>query len=408
MNRLFLAAFSVLILISGASLADRADRALLTQAFSQAGLETPKAKAKAELLDEMISKIVEVYVEPKESHQISEAAAKAVRELKPPQSPDDAFKAATTAMSEVLDPHTAYLTPADMDDMRTSFSGQFGGVGMELTMKEDQVVVVAPIDDTPAARAGIKVDDRILKVDGTPTAGQSLMQVVSKIRGKVGTPVTLTLATTNGVTRDVVLKREIIQLQAVKGRLDGSDVAYVRVTQFAGGTAANLRSTLLDLEKAAGGRLKGIVLDLRRNPGGLLDQAIAVADLFLGDVPIVSTTGRRSQDRQVYSGRIGEIMPGLPIVVLIDGGSASASEIVAGALKDHRRAVLVGQKSFGKGSVQTILDLSEGGMRVTTSRYLRPSTQPVDKVGITPDIVTEPVEGSDPQLDRALKVVRGQ
>ncbi|MBF0325475.1 S41 family peptidase [Magnetospirillum moscoviense] len=407
MNRLFLAAFSVLVLISGASLADRADRALLTQAFTQAGLETPKAKAKAELLDEMIAKIVEVYVEPKESHQISEAAAKAVRELKPPQSPDDAFKAATGAMSEVLDPHTAYLTPADMDDMRTSFSGQFGGVGMELTMKEDQVVVVAPIDDTPAARAGIKVDDRILKVDGTPTAGQSLMQVVSKIRGKVGTPVTLTLSTTNGVTRDVVLKREIIQLQAVKGRLDGSDVAYVRVTQFAGGTAANLRSTLLDLEKAAGGRLKGIVLDLRRNPGGLLDQAIAVADLFLGDVPIVSTTGRRSQDRQVYSGRIGEIMAGLPIVVLIDGGSASASEIVAGALKDHRRAVLVGQKSFGKGSVQTILDLSEGGMRVTTSRYLRPSTQPVDKVGITPDIVTEPVEGSDPQLDRALKVVRG-
>jgi carboxyl-terminal processing protease len=212
----------------------------------------------------------------------------------------------------------------------------------------------------------------------------------------------------DGALRDVVLRREIIHLQAVKGRMEGSDVAYIRITQFAGGTAQTLKTTLQDLERSAGGRLKGVILDMRRNPGGLLDQAIAVADLFLGDVPIVQTTGRRAEDRQIYSGRSGEIVAGLPMVVLIDGGSASASEIVAGALKDHRRAVLVGQKSFGKGSVQTVMPLSEGGMRVTTSRYLRPSTQTVDKVGITPDIVTEPAESGDPQLDRALKVVRGQ
>jgi carboxyl-terminal processing protease len=408
MTRLLFAALGLLVLFSGAAHADRADRALLASAFSQAGLDSTRSKAKADLLDEMIAKIVEVYVEPRESHLLAETAAVALRALKAPQSPDDAFKAATAALTEKLDPHTAYLTPSDMDDMKTSFSGQFGGVGMELTMKEDQVVVVAPIDESPAARAGIQVDERILRVDGQSVAGLSLMQVVSRIRGKVGTSVTLGMKRTDGTVRDVILRREIIHLQAVKGRLEGHDIAYVRITQFAGGTAQTLKSTLLDLERTAGGRIKGVVLDMRRNPGGLLDQAIAVADLFLGDVPIVSTTGRRAEDREVYSGRSGEIMAGLPMVVLIDGGSASASEIVAGALKDHRRAVLVGQKSFGKGSVQTVLPLTEGGMRVTTSRYLRPSTQAVDKVGITPDIVTESQEGADPQLDRALKVVRGQ
>ena len=408
MIRLILIAVGALILAAGPVRADRADRALLGSAFSQAGIDAPKARAKAELLDEMIDKIAEVYVEPKDPHRLAEAAARAVRELKAPQSVDDAFKAAAAAVSADLDPHTAYLTPSDMDDMKTSFSGQFGGVGMELTMKEDQVVVVAPIDDTPAARAGIQVDERIVRVDGQPVAGLSLTQVVSRIRGRVGTSVTLGMKRADGALRDVVLRREIIHLQAVKGRMEGSDVAYIRITQFAGGTAQTLKTTLQDLERSAGGRLKGVILDMRRNPGGLLDQAIAVADLFLGDVPIVQTTGRRAEDRQIYSGRSGEIVAGLPMVVLIDGGSASASEIVAGALKDHRRAVLVGQKSFGKGSVQTVMPLSEGGMRVTTSRYLRPSTQTVDKVGITPDIVTEPAENGDPQLDRALKVVRGQ
>jgi len=407
MTRPFLI-FLFVLLLPASACADRADRALLTQAFTHAGISQGESRAKAELLDEMIDKIVEVYVEAKDAHLLADAAAKALAEIKEPPTPDAAFKAAAAALTAQLDAHTAYLSPADMDDMRASFTGQFGGVGMELTMRDDQVVVVAPIDDTPAARAGIKIDDHIVKVDGQPTTGLSLMQVVARIRGKVGTTVRLTLQDTAGAVREVGLRREIIHLRPVRSHLEGGDVAYVRITQFAGGTAHAVKAALVELDRQAAGRLKGIVLDLRRNPGGLLDQGIAVADLFLNDVPIVSTAGRRPGDSQTYNGRTGEIFATLPIAVLIDGGSASASEIVAGALKDNGRATLVGQKSYGKGSVQTILSLSEGGMRVTTSHYLRPSRTPVDKVGITPDVAQDPVEGSDNQLTEALKLLRAR
>ncbi|CAA7612656.1 S41 family peptidase [Magnetospirillum sp. UT-4] len=403
MMRLLLLCLGI-VLSAPAAWADRADRAVLSAAFDQAGIEGDPVRAKVFLIDEMIGRIADTYVEPRERSALAHAAAEAVRKLDRKASPDEAFKTAVEAMVKQLDPHTAYLSPADMEDMRSMVTGEFGGVGMELTMKDDHVTVVAPIDDTPAARAGIMAGDRITLVDGQTVQGQSLSQVVARIRGKVGTRVTLMLARPDGKPREVVLRREIIHVSAVRGRLEG-DVAYVRLSQFAGGVAINLKSTLLDLDRAAGGRLGGIVLDLRRNPGGLLDQAVEVSDLFLGDVPIVATTGRRQEDRQVYSGRSGEILANVPMAVMIDGGSASASEIVAGALRDNRRAVLVGQKSFGKGSVQTLLPLSEGSLKVTTAHYLRPSTLPVDKVGLQPDI---PAEGDDVQLERALKAVRGR
>jgi carboxyl-terminal processing protease len=409
MSRLSPLLLVLLLLVAPAAQADRADRAALQAAFAHAGFEGEPARAKAALLEEMIGRIADVYVEPRQSRDLIDGAVQAVRALPKPSTPEVVFRAATESMAKTLDPHTTYLSPSDMDEMKVTMSGEFGGVGMELSMKDEHVTVVAPIDDTPAARAGVVAGDRLTHVDGQSVAGLSLTQVVSRIRGRAGTSVALILVRADGAnqTRNVTLtlRRDIIRVVAVKGRLEG-DVAYVRVTQFAGGVAQTLQRTLLDLDKSASGTLKGIVLDLRRNPGGLLDQAIAVSDLFLGDVPIVATTARRAEDRHVYNGRVGEILASLPMVVLIDGGSASASEIVAGALHDNRRAVLVGQKSFGKGSVQTVLPLSEGGLKVTTARYLRPNTLPVDQIGIDPDIAAEPAEGSDPQLERALKAVK--
>nr|WP_249209252.1 S41 family peptidase [Magnetospirillum sulfuroxidans] len=318
---------------------------------------------------------------------------------------DDAFKEALTELSHTLDPHTAYLSVAEWNDMQVSVSGKFSGVGMELAMKDKMVVVVAPIDGSPAAQAGIQPEDRVLAVDGQTIEGLSLTQVVNRIRGPVGRKVALRLANSAGQEREVTIIRDLIRLHPVSGRLEG-DVAIIRVSQFSGGVTALLRNQVIDLQKQAAFGLKGMVLDLRRNPGGLLDEAVRMADLFLGDVPIVSTKARNPDDDEHRSGHVGEILPGVPMVVLIDGGSASASEIVAGALKDHHRAILVGQKSYGKGSVQVLEKLSEGGVRVTIARYFRPSDQPVDGIGITPDQEVAPAEGSDPQLEKALETVR--
>lgn len=404
MTRLML--ILVLLFAAPKAWADRVDRLALAAAFADMGVQGEAAQAKAVLLDEVLAKIVDNYVEQRKSRDLVEAAVTALRAAPKQADGNAAMVAALEGVGKVLDPHTLYLSPADLDDMRVSLAGSFSGVGMELALKDDAVTVVAPIDDTPAARAGIVAGDRLTHVDGQPVAGLSLTQVVAKIRGPTGSAVALTLLRVGGQAQIVTLKRDVIRVTAVKSRLEG-EVGYVRISQFNTGVAKLVGTALAELDKAAGGRLAGIVLDLRRNPGGLLDQAIAVSDLFLGDVPIVSTAGRLPDSRQLYSGRPGEIFANLPMVVLIDGGSASAAEIVAGALHDNRRAVLVGQKSYGKGSVQTILQLSQGAVKVTTARYLRPNTEPVDQIGIQPDIVApEPSEGLDPQLQRALAIVK--
>ncbi len=390
---------------SSAAWADRADRALLRDAFQKAGQTEQAAEPKVELLDEIIEKIAARHIDARSTHPLAEKAAASIAAK--PASLEEGFQAATAELTHVLDPHTAYLSPSEWKDMQVSVSGKFSGVGMELAMKDKKVMVVSPIDGSPAAAAGIKPDDQVMAVDGEPVEGRTLSQVVSRIRGPVGHDVRLLLQSPDGKQREVTITRDIIRLHPVKGRLEG-DVAVVRVSQFSGGVSSMLRQEIQELEKQSAFGLKGIVLDLRRNPGGVLDEAVRMADLFLGAVPIVSTKAREPDDSENRSGRAGEILPGVPMVVMIDGGSASASEIVAGALKDNKRAVLVGQKSYGKGSVQVLQEVSEGGIRVTIARYFRPSNQPVDGIGITPDIEIAPSETGDSQLDMALKTVRGK
>lgn len=403
-NRLMVTLLGV-ALFSSSAWADRADRQVLRQAFEKAGTTSTEAEPKVELLDEIIQAFASRHVDVHDPHILSQKAAIAIAAK--PMPADDAFKEALTELSHSLDPHTAYLPEAEWNDMQVSVSGKFSGVGMELSMKDKAVVVIAPIDGSPAAQAGIRPDDRVVAVDGEAIEGLSLIQVVSRIRGPVGQKVELRLSDTTGQERNITIIRDIIRLHPVKGRLDG-DVAVVRVSQFSGGVSAQLRRELIDLEQKSAFGLKGMVLDLRRNPGGLLDEAVKMADLFLGAVPIVSTKARDPSDDEHRSGRAGDILPGIPMAVLIDGGSASASEIVAAALKDNQRAVLIGQKSYGKGSVQVLEKISEGGLRITIARYFRPNNQPVDGIGITPDQDVAPTETGDPQLEQALAAVRGR
>ena len=390
------------LVLAAPAWADRADRAVLRQAFEQSGNTVASAEPKVELLDEIIDMIAKRHVDARSPHPLAQQAAAAIAAK--PMAVDQAFQAALAELTHRLDPHTAYLSPSEWSDMQVSVSGKFSGVGMELAMKDKAVVVIAPIDGSPATQAGIKSDDRVLAVDGDSVDGLTLAQVVGRIRGPVGKEVRLRLRSLDGAERELRIVRDIIRLHPVKGRLEG-DVAVIRVSQFSGGTAAMLRQQLLELDSHAAFGVKGVVLDLRRNPGGVLDEAVRMADLFLGAVPIVSTKARDPDDDEQRAGRAGEILPDVPMAVLIDGGSASAAEIVAGALKDHRRAVLVGQKSYGKGSVQVLEKLSEGGLRVTIARYFRPSSQAVDGIGIAPDIEVAPAETGDPQLERAIALV---
>lgn len=385
--------------------ADTADRAALNAAFRQAGLDNATAGAKARLLDQITELVAESYVEPRDAHTLATAAAAAIA-AQPPGSPAAAVvKAGTDAVSARLDPHTAYLTPAEWADMKTVVDGRFSGVGMELAADPSGIRVITALDGSPAAKAGITPGERIIAVDGQSIDGQSLAQVVALIRGPRGKPVTLSLVKDATGPRDVTVIRDTISLHPVSGRLDG-DIAIVRLNQFVGGAADLLKDTLGQLDAQAAFGIKAIVLDLRRNPGGLLDQAVEAADLFLDDQAIVTTRDRANRDGQTLRGRRGQILPGRPMVVLIDGGSASAAEILAGALHDDGRAVLVGQKSYGKGSVQSLLRLSEGGMRLTIARYFRPNGQAVDGIGITPDAVVANAETGDAQLDRALALLR--
>ncbi|MHC5655019.1 S41 family peptidase [Stappia sp.] len=304
--------------------------------------------------------------------------------------PDDAalVESAINGMLSSLDPHSSYLSPKHFRDMQVQTRGEFGGLGIEVTMEDGLVKVVTPIDDTPAYKAGVLAGDLITHIDGEQIQGMTLSDAVEKMRGPVNTDIELTVRR-EGQAKPLKLSitRDIIRIRSVRQRAEG-DVAYIRVTQFNEQTFDGLKDAMDELSKEIGpDKLKGVVLDLRNNPGGLLDQAIAVSDAFLERGEIVSTRGRNTAETQRYNARSGDLAEGLPVIVLINGGSASASEIVAGALQDHKRATLLGTRSFGKGSVQTIVPLgANGAIRLTTARYYTPSGVSIQAKGITPDI----------------------
>ncbi|WP_107497840.1 S41 family peptidase [Thalassobius sp. I31.1] len=302
------------------------------------------------------------------------------------------IEAAINGMLTSLDPHSSFLPPADFDDMREQTRGEFGGLGIEVTQEEGFVKVVSPMDGTPADVAGMEAGDFITHVDGESLLGLTLNEAVELMRGPVGSETVITVVR-EGVDEpfDVSIIRDTIQLTAVRTRIEGSTVV-LRVTTFNDQTYDNLSEGLAKSVEELGGieNVNGFVLDLRNNPGGLLNQAIAVSDAFLNAGEIVSTRGRAPEDGERWNARDGDLTEGLPIVVLINGGSASASEIVAGALQDHRRAIVVGTRSFGKGSVQTIMPLrGDGAMRLTTARYYTPSGRSIQALGVSPDIVVE-------------------
>jgi carboxyl-terminal processing protease len=297
---------------------------------------------------------------------------------------------AVQGMLAGLDPHSAYLDADSFKDMRVETEGQFGGLGIEVTMENGFVKVVSPIEDTPAARAGLKTGDLIIRLDEKAVKGLSLTEAVRMMRGKPGTDITLTVVR-EGVNKPlkITVKRAIIKIQSVKSRLLEPGFGYVRITQFQAGTDKSLIEAVKKLEQENKGMLRGLVLDLRNNPGGVLNAAVGVSDAFLDKGLIVYTEGRVPDSRMRLSATPGDVLNGAPMVVLINGGSASASEIVAGALQDNKRAVIMGTKSFGKGSVQTIIPISNGGaLKITTARYYTPSGRSIQASGIEPDIVT--------------------
>jgi carboxyl-terminal processing protease len=302
---------------------------------------------------------------------------------------EELIEAAINGMLTALDPHSGYLDAKKYRDMQVQTRGEFGGLGIEVTMENGLVKVVSPIDDTPAFRAGIQAGDVITHIDQEPVLGLSLAEAVERMRGPVDTTIGLTLRRP-GVDDplDVSMARAVITISPVRWRVEGGDVGYLRVTTFNEQTDSSLRSAIEQLRTELGESMKGIILDLRNNPGGLLAQAVAVSDLFLDRGEIVSTRGRRSDSIQRFNARRGDAVEGIPMVVLINGGSASASEIVAGALQDHRRAIVMGMPSFGKGSVQTIMPVQQGqgAIRLTTARYYTPAGTSIQAKGIVPDI----------------------
>src|SRR3954447_5609603 len=294
---------------------------------------------------------------------------------------------AINGMLTGLDPHSSYMNAKAFRDMQVQTRGEFGGLGLEVTAENGLIKVVSPIDDTPAARAGMKAGDLITMLDGQTVQGLTLNEAVDKMRGPPGSSIKLTVKR-EGVNTpvEVSMQREVIRIQVVRSRLEG-DIGYIRLTAFNEQTDPGLRRALAELKQKAGGNLRGIVLDLRNNPGGLLDQAVSVSDDFLDQGEIVSTRARHPEESQRWNSKPGDIATGLPVVVLINGGSASGSEIVAGAPQDNRRALVLGTRSFGKGSVQTVMPLQgNGAMRLTTARYYTPSGRSIQGLGISPDI----------------------
>ena len=299
------------------------------------------------------------------------------------------IEAAINGMLTSLDPHSSYMSPKSFKDMQVQTRGEFGGLGIEVTMENGFVKVVSPIDDTPAFRAGLKPGDYITHLDDQVVQGLTLAEAVKKMRGRVNADIKITIRRKGREPFDVTITRAIIKIRSVRWRTEGK-VGYVRVTSFSEQSDAGMDRAMKKIKEKLGSELKGVVLDLRNNPGGLLDQAIKIADQFMNQGEIVSTRSRRGGDAQRFNSKKGDLADNLPIVVLINGGSASASEIVAGALQDHRRAIVLGTRSFGKGSVQTIIPLSgHGAIRLTTAHYYTPSGRSIQAKGIDPDIEVE-------------------
>lgn len=300
---------------------------------------------------------------------------------------------ALNGMLSNLDPHSSYLSEDHFKDLRTETKGEFGGLGIEVTLDSGLVKVVSPIDDTPAFRAGVLAGDYIVKIDDEAVMGMTLNDAVGKMRGKVGTTIDLVIRREGEENPiEVTIVRDIIQIKSVRSRTEGT-VGYIRVTTFSQNTGPGVRKAITDLKEELGDNLTGFVLDLRNNPGGLLSQAIEVSDTFLDKGEIVSQRGRHEDDTQRSNATPGDLTDGRPVVILINGGSASASEIVAGALQDHKRAIVMGTQSFGKGSVQTVIPVpGNGAMRLTTARYYTPSGRSIQATGITPDIEVEPAK----------------
>lgn len=320
---------------------------------------------------EVFSRIQSDYVEPVDDKKI--------------------LKDAIQGMLSGLDPHSTYLDPEGYKEIRIGTEGQFGGLGIEVTMENGFVKVVTPIEDTPAAQAGLQTGDLIVRLDEKPVKGMTLTEAVRLMRGAPGSKIKLTVVR-EGHDKPLKfsVKRAVIKLQSVKRKLLEKNYGYVRVTQFQGNSAKNLESALTRLKKDNGGELKGLVLDLRNNPGGILSGAVTISDMFLDKGLIVYTEGRTPDSELRYSATPGDEINGAPMVVLVNGGSASASEIVAGALQDHKRAIIMGTRSFGKGSVQTILPISNGAaLKLTTARYYTPKGRSIQASGIEPDIITE-------------------
>jgi carboxyl-terminal processing protease len=303
------------------------------------------------------------------------------------------IESAINGMLTSLDPHSSYMNPKNFRDMQVNTKGEFGGLGIEVTMENGFVKVVSPIDDTPAFRAGLKPGDYITHLDEEPVQGMTLSQAVEKMRGKVDSEIKLTIRREGREPFDVTLMRAVIKIQSVRSRVEAGDIGYLRITSFSEQSDIGVERGLKRIKEQLGANMKGVIIDLRNNPGGLLDQAVKISDQFLDRGEIVSTRSRRTDDSQRYNAEPGDLADKLPIVVLINGGSASASEIVAGALQDHNRAIILGTKSFGKGSVQTIIPLgSHGAMRLTTALYYTPSGRSIQAKGIEPDIQVEQAE----------------
>jgi carboxyl-terminal processing protease len=308
------------------------------------------------------------------------------------EKPDDSklVESAINGMLAGLDPHSSYMDPKSFRDMQVQTRGEFGGLGIEVTMEDGLIKVVAPIDETPAQKAGVMANDLITKLDDEQVQGLTLNQAVEKMRGPVNTKIKLTIIR-KGQDKpvEVSITRDVIRVKSVRSRVEGDDVGYIRLSQFNEQTTEGLKKAISDITaKISNDKLKGYILDLRNNPGGLLDQAISVSDAFLEKGEVVSTRGRNAEETQRFNARAGDLTSHKPVIVLVNGGSASASEIVAGALQDHRRATVIGTRSFGKGSVQTIIPLGSGNgaLRLTTARYFTPSGRSIQAKGITPDI----------------------
>ncbi|MDB0015794.1 S41 family peptidase [Amylibacter sp.] len=367
MNKLILTALAGVI--SGALITTQFTDPLIAQ-------ETKRIKSTYENLDlfgDIFERIRSSYVEEIDEEKLIESAI--------------------SGMLTSLDPHSSYMAPEDFSTMQVQTRGEFGGLGIEVTQENGFVKVVSPIDDTPADKAGVEAGDFITKVDGESTLGKTLDEAVDKMRGPVGSEIIITIVR-EGIDEpfDISIIRDTIEIKAVKARTEGKTIV-LRVSSFTSKTYPNLKDSLEKEIKSSGGleNINGVVVDLRNNPGGLLNQAIRVSDAFLDSGEIVSTRGRGTRDSERYNATPGDLTNGKPVVVLINGGSASASEIVAGALQDHQRAIIVGTKSFGKGSVQTIIPLSSDGaaMRLTTARYYTPSGRSIQSLGVSPDILVE-------------------